>query len=179
MSRISGDAYSISRPTGRCAHTGAELRPGDRYVAALVERDGEEGYDRLDYAAEAWDAGARPQRLFGFWRAVMPDPDAKPRMFIDDDGLLGLFDSLLDEPEGDDDQVSRDAFRWVLTLILLRKRLLRQVDARAQGGKRLLRVRPKGAPPESEPIEVVDPGMDEHAAAAAAERLSAVMRGEA
>jgi hypothetical protein len=179
MSRLSGDSYSISRPTGRCAHTGEELRPGDHYVAALVERDGEEGFERLDYGAGAWDGGARPERLFGFWRATMPDADAKPRMFIDDDGLLALWEGLVEDESGDEnDAQKREAFRWILTLILLRRRLLKQVGASVRDGRRVLQVRPKGTPPEATPLEVADPGMNEGAATAAAEQLSAVMRGE-
>jgi len=180
MSRISGDAYSISRPTGRCAHTGEAFQPGDRFVAALVERAEEEGFERVDYSAEAWDAGARPERLFGFWRAVMPAHDEKPKLFIDDDGLLALFESLLDEADDEGEaHAKRDAFRWVLTLILLRRRLLKQVGASVRGGRRVLQLRQKGSPPEATPVEVADPGMDEAAAAAAADQLSAVMWGEA
>jgi hypothetical protein len=180
MSRLSGDSYSISRPTGHCAHTGEPLRPGDRFVAALAERAEEEGFERLDYSAQAWDAGARPERLFGFWRAVMPEADEKPKLFIDDDGLLALFESLLDEADDEGETAAkRDAFRWVLTLILLRRRLLRQVAASLRDGRRVLQLRMKGSPPEATPVEVADPGMDEAAAAAAADQLSAVMRGEA
>jgi hypothetical protein len=176
--------FSIGRSTGRCASTGRELRPGDRRVTALVERDASEGtpegFERLDYSEEAWDSGARPARSFGFWRGVVPESGGKPRPFIDDDELLALFEQLGDGEEALADPRKR-AFRFVLALLLIRKRLLRHEGGRRNSGRSFMLVRsrgPEGWDPASPLIEVIDPDMDESAIVAATEMLGQTMRGE-
>lgn len=178
MSRLSSNPYEIARSLNACAATGRPLAPGERIVVALVEHDGDEGLDRLDFSQEAWDGGARdPQGrpLFAHWRAVQPEPNAKPRLFIDDDALLDLFHQLGDGADaGGDSARRRAAFRFVLALILCRKRLL--IHESSSPGWMTVRVR--GADPASHPIRVADPGMDREALDAATEQLGAVLRSE-
>jgi hypothetical protein len=179
---VSGPTASgeIARPTGRCAATGESIEPGARYVATLVQPEGSEALERLDFGAEVWEAGARPapsRTLFGFWRATMPEPSAKKRHpLIADDELLDLFEQI-----GEAADERRTAFRYVLALLLIRKRVLRYEGART-GPEPVILVRPKGValPPDrggdGPPlVEVRDPGMDEQATAEATEELSRVM----
>lgn len=184
MSRMATAPFSIGRTTGRCASTGKELRPGDRRVTALVEREASdaapEGFERLDYSEEAWDAGARPARAFGFWRGVVPDSDSRPRPFIDDEELLALFEQLGESEDALAD-AKKQAFRFVLALLLIRKRLLRHEGGRRNSGRSCMLVRsrgPAGWDPASPLIEVVDPDMDEAAIAGATEMLGQTLRGE-
>jgi hypothetical protein len=107
------------------------------YVTALVEVPDSEQFARVEYSAQAWAAGARPERMFGFWRAVVPEPNAKPRLFIDDDALLDMFEQLAETTDP-----KRVAFRFVLALMLIRKRVLVCEDARA----RVMLVRARGTP---------------------------------
>jgi hypothetical protein len=180
MARLTDSSYEIARPSGVCAASGERIAPGAPYVAVLVEREGQEGMERLDYAAERWDAGARPGpplRVFGSWRAVMHDASAPQRAFIDDEALLDLLERL----EGAQEP-SRLSFRYVLTLLLVRKRLLKFEGARqaGDGTHRLMLVRratPAGATP-GPLLEVADPCMDEGAIAAAVEQLGSIMNGE-
>lgn len=176
MSRLNATAYDISRPTGQCAATGKPFEPGDAVVVALVERREDEGFDRLDYLADAWTDDARQslgRRVFAVWRTRQPEPDAPKRLLIDDDALLDLFLQLC---EGDDDtHAGRDAFRFVLALILCRKRLLKRLGS--DGGTML--VRPRGSDPESPPIRVTEPELDVQTLRAVTEQLDAVVRGDA
>ena len=131
MTRMSS-TFAISRSTGKCAVSGRDLSPGDPLVVALVEREGE-GFERLDIAEDAWRGleddsrgGGRKRvdgkRVFARWRTEHPEPGAKPRLLLDDDALLDLFDELGDEHPGEraEERVSRLAFRFVLALILSR-----------------------------------------------------------
>lgn len=173
---MTGNNYEIGRRTGVCATTGRPLAPGETYVAALVEKSPEEGegLDRLDYTTQAWESSPRPERLFAFWRAVVStDQDNKPR-FIDDESLLGLFEQL----DGATDP-KRLAFRFVLSLILIRKRLL--VHAGARGKTMLVQEKLTGigsvARQASAPmIEVIDPGLDEATIAEVTQQLEGVIR---
>mgnify|MGYP007059398279 CR=1 FL=1 len=129
-------ACDIERPTGQCAYTGRVLEPGEDYIATLVELDlsqpsqGERptagsaptglGLKRLDVSLEAWEQGSRPDNLFGYWRTTVAQPNEKRKLFVDNDILMNLFRRLEDAQEDE-----RLAFRFVLGMILMRKKLLR------------------------------------------------------
>ncbi|MBG82926.1 MAG: hypothetical protein CMJ40_00095 [Phycisphaerae bacterium] len=161
--------YPVTRSSGRCAARDIELLPGTSCVATLCQ-DGEEGLKRLDYSTEAWDEGTRPEGLFSFWRTVVPEADAKPRQLIDETVLLTIFEQL-----AGDDQPRKVSLRFVLALILMRKRLLRFLGRIEEEGVVVWQMRPKGATPESPPIEVVDPGLGDDDVMSLSEQLSEVL----
>jgi hypothetical protein len=172
MSRFSSQ-YQISRPTGRCAATDTPLEPGMAIVACLVDREDDEGFERLDYTQEAWESGARPERLFSYWRTVMPAPDDKPKLLVDDAVLMDLFERLVD-----DTRPRRQAFRFVLALILIRKRLLK-FEGRVQiDGDEHWQVRSKGTDPESPPITVFNPQLGDDDVLELTSELGEVLQGE-
>ncbi|MEQ8849833.1 hypothetical protein [Botrimarina sp.] len=123
--------YSVRRATQHCAATGRELQPGEAIVSVLHDEAGE--VVRRDYSAAAWD-GPR-EGAIAWWRSRLPD-DGKsgpaPR-----EALLRLLDEWADRP----DQV---AARYVLALLLMRRRVLRpQADGFLTG----LRGDPSGDEP--------------------------------
>ena len=173
MSWTTSTSYEIGRPGERCAATGREFTPGEPFIAALVEREPDAPLERLDYSIEAWEDGARPKGLFAHWRGTVARPDEKPKPLLDHGSLASLFDQLeaAEEPR-------QQAFRYVLALILSRKRHLQILEAtESKGGQpgRLL-VRRRGDGPELPPMEVVDPGMDEATIAEVIEQLEPLMR---
>jgi len=179
MTRMSAN-YTIGAATRKCAATGRELGTGERFVAALVQRPDAEAFERVDFSGEAWEKGARPPTemlLYGFWRGVVPEPGAKKRLLIDDQSLLELFEQSGDELEGSGGGKERAAFRFVLALILMRKRLLVQEGSRR--GAMLVRPRGVPKPPEGPAlVEVADPGLDEATIAGVTQQLGAVLNGE-
>ncbi len=134
MTRFNAPSYDIARPTGRCAFSDRELLPGEAYYATLVDLTDDEltglppqeraknllGLKRLDVCPEIWQQGHRPDRLFGFWKTTVPELHQKRRLFVDDAILMNLLHRLADATEP-----QRIAFRYVLALILMRKKLLR------------------------------------------------------
>ncbi|MEX0655253.1 MAG: hypothetical protein WD534_01955 [Phycisphaeraceae bacterium] len=130
MSQFNATNYEVPRTTGVCTFTGRTLQPGEPYYATLVEVDPDTadapslasalGMMRLDVSQEAWEQGRRPDRLFSFWKSTVPEPSEKKKLFVDDAVLMNLFRRLEDAT-----QPQRQAFRYVLGLILMRKRLLR------------------------------------------------------
>ena len=149
--------YDLGRHGNTCAETGEALSPGDPVVIALAERSGEDGLDRLDYSKAAWDAGARPSRLFAYWGGSVPESSVKPEPLIGDEALIGLFETLADA-----DDPKRLAFRHTLCLALVRKRLLVLVGKKDTSGDEpaVTLVRRKGESAESEPVAVVEPEVD-------------------
>ncbi len=112
--------YQVARSTGRCEATGEALQPGEACIAALCEDSDGEGFVRIDYSVAAWEGGARPEALFSFWRTSIPEPKAQTRVLVEDDVLIELLERL----DGDE-QPRRRAFRFVIALVLLRKRLVK------------------------------------------------------
>lgn len=127
MSQFSSSNYEVQKTSGVCAATGDPLEPGDGCYSALVDIPAEEreandelGMKRLDVSLVAWDDGFRPPHLFSYWKTTVPEANAKKKMFVDDAVLLNLLRRLEDATEP-----QRLAFRFVVALILMRKKLLR------------------------------------------------------
>src|SRR3954470_5386608 len=162
-----GSPYPFVRSTGRCAATGQAFAEGDPYIATLVERHG--GLERLDFSAAAWDQGRRPDApLFGFWRARYQAAESKKQPLLGDAELLDLFEEL-----GAATEPRQLTFRYLLTLLLIRRRVLRVVATKP--GQMLVLPRGSrsgggGGEATCEPIAVVDPGLDDQAIADAIEQ---------
>ena len=165
--------YDLGRRTGVCAATGRILEPGEPCIACLCERADDEGFDRFDYAVDAWETCERPERLFSFWRTVVPEPNQKRNVFVDDELLMSLFERL-----ADDDRPQRVAFRFVLALVLMRKRVLRSVGHRKIDSENIWLLRAKGSPPETPPIEVRDPKLSDEQVRAVSDQLGEIVQGD-
>lgn len=174
MSRLAAH-YTIGHPTGVCTATGRVLVPGESCIATLCEQSEGDGFERRDFSEEAWNDGARPERLFSFWRITVRAPDEKPKVFVDDELLMNLFERL-----ADDERPQRVAFRFVLTLIFMRKRLLRYTGRIGDGSSERWLMRPKGSPPPPEGIihEVVNPHLSEEDIRMVMEQLGEILSGE-
>ncbi len=106
--------FEVQRCTRRCAATERALEPGDLCYSVLEVQ----GADvvRKDYCPEGW-SGA-PEGAFGWWKARIPEATAKKIKLAPNDVLLELFDQLGNSPDQAD-------LRYVLTLLLIRRRVLR------------------------------------------------------
>ena len=188
MSQFQSSSYDVERPTGTCAITGRTLEPDEAYIATLVE-DGED-LKRMDICAAAWDEGNRPDNVFSYWRAVVPQPNQKKKLFVDDEVLMNLLRRLEDAT-----QPQRVAFRFVLALILMRKKLVRydRTDRRLinnPAGEEVeqdwwqltpkldLSKGPMGKWNDDEKIEVLDPHLDEQQTRNVTEQLSEILHAE-
>lgn len=176
MSSIARNSqYEIARSTGRCHASGRIIEPGDSYVATLCERIDDDGFDRIDFSKEAWEKGARPDRLFSQWHTRMPEPNKKENPFVDDELLLNFFHRLEDEQ-----QPIRIAFRFVIMLILLRKRLIKHIDTVKSDQEQAVsvwKVRLKGDDPEATPIDVVDPALSDDQVREVSDQLGDILQG--
>ncbi len=119
--------WELQRHTGRCAASGRPFREGESYYTVLFEEP--EGFRRLDFAEEAWNGP--PEGCFCCWKARVPVKD-RPRAAeaVDSATLVHLFVSLEDEVSE-----ARQEFRFVLGLLLMRKRLVRFEGAQTEGDR--------------------------------------------
>ena len=130
-------SYDVQRPSGFCLATGRSLEPGEACYSALIDIPADQrepndalGMKRVDVSVSAWDQGFRPAGLFSFWRTTVPDPQEKKKTFVDDAMLMNLLVRLEDETDAD-----RLALRYVVALILMRKKLLRYDGMDKQPGE--------------------------------------------
>jgi hypothetical protein len=139
--------YQIQASTRRCAVTGREIRPGERFYSVLVDEGGT--FVRRDYSETSWQGP--PEGAFSFWKTRLGENHKPRRPPIDDELLLECFRRL--EGESQPNQV---AFRFVLALLLVRRKRLRLEETRREGGQEVLLLR---CPRKGERFQAVDPGL--------------------
>ncbi|HEX8323674.1 MAG TPA: hypothetical protein VF595_07140 [Tepidisphaeraceae bacterium] len=160
--------YSVSRPGGRCAVSGSDILPGDTFMAVLKETP--TGLERHDIATAHW-ADSHAAGVLAYWRAVMPKPDAtKKKPFVDDEVLTQLFERLADT-----DDPHKVHFRFVLGLILMRKRILVYEASDHIDGHDVWLVRRRGVEGK---LTLRNPHLTEEQVAAVSTQLGQIMNEE-
>jgi len=144
--------WEVDKPLGQCYGTGRKIEPGEEYFGALIEI--EEGLQRRDFCADYWES-EKPS-VFCYWKSKLPRSDEKKRIFVDDNMLMAFFERL--ENETEQEKVN---FRFVLALILMRKRLLKYDATRDKDDKEIWRLRIVGDKSSGNRVEVINPHLDE------------------
>src|SRR2546423_1519238 len=122
-----GGGYEVARPAGKCAVSGEPIAQGEKFMAAL--RETPPGFERVDVSLAAWPQFDQKD-VVGFWQATMPASEQKRKMFVDDEVLCDLFERLKDTTDP-----PKLNFRFVLGLILMRKKMLLYETSRSEDGK--------------------------------------------
>ncbi len=143
------DEWEIDKPLGQCYGTGRKIGYGEEYFGALVET--EEGLQRRDFCTDYWEK-EKPD-VFCYWRTKLPRPGEKKQRFVDDDVLAAFFERLANETEQE-----KVNFRFVLALVLMRRRRLKYDSSELEGDKETWRLRITG---DKEIVEVINPHLDD------------------
>ena len=106
--------FEIQRCSRRCARTDRDLKRGETFYSMLMAEGA--AVVRYDYCEEAWEGPG--ENAIGWWKAHMPDPSARKLHWAPNDVMLRYFEQL----EGQDD---RQDVRYVLALLLIRRRIVR------------------------------------------------------
>ena len=182
--------WEVAKTQGVCAGCGQSLEPRQEYYAALVEGSGQTaqaeaakeaagqgkeekpetsgGFERLDYCEQCWQRES-PQ-AFCFWKTCVPEPAQKKKLLVDDEVLLQFFERL--------DQASERVkinFRFVLALILMRKRILKYQQTQLRDGQEFWIM---GQLRQQTKHEVLNPRLDDAQIEEVSEQLSAILRSE-
>jgi hypothetical protein len=155
--------YQIQANTRRCAVTGRELQPGEKFYTVLLDEGNR--FTRRDYSGEAWQGP--PAGTFSFWSGRVPAREESRRPRIDDDLLVDCFQRL----EGQTDP-GRVNFRYVVALLLMRRKRFKFDEARTENGQEVLCLRcvRTGAR-----YQVVNPRLTEEEMAAVQEEVFKVL----
>lgn len=123
--------WNIQSRALQCAVSGRPFEKGERVYSALYWRDGQ--YSRVDLCAEAWNARNENIEPLSAWQAdFVPPPPPVPEALKKDDA-----ESLLRRLVAENEMGTRNA-RYILALMLERKKVLRQVERQRQEGVSIL-----------------------------------------
>jgi hypothetical protein len=155
--------YDIRASSLRCVKTGRELRPGERFYSVLFERDG--ALVREDICAEAWQGP--PAETFSFWQSKAPPSQEPRRIVVDDEALLENLERLQEAQE------PRQAnFRYVIALLLTRRKRLRFDNVEYRDGREFLVLR---CPKTRNVYRVLNPQLKEQQLAEVQQEVQAVL----
>ena len=166
-----GKEYDIAKISGVCQACSRQLEPREEFIASVREAD--EQLLREDFCVSCWEAdgGREGPHVLAAWRGRVPQPQKKRKLFVDDELLINFFERLADAAEP-----AKVAFRYVLALVLMRKKLLvydRMV--KADDGREIWQMHLKGS---GDPHEVVDPKLTDDGIADVSHQLGEIIEGE-
>lgn len=118
--------YQLTAPSRHCILSGREILPGEKYFAALLDENG--NFVRRDYAVESWQGP--PQGAIAFWQSKIPLEGATRKPVYNDSLLMDWFLHLANETEP-----SRQRIRYVVALLLMRRKRLKFEDLRRDAGQ--------------------------------------------
>ena len=107
--------FEVKSCSRHCAATQRTLEPGDVYFSVIYAHPTE--LVRQDFCVEAWEGP--PEDSLGWWRSRIPTKEGAMSQLAPTDVMLNLFDTLAARPE-------EEEFRYLLGLLLLRRRVLRR-----------------------------------------------------
>lgn len=149
---VEGD-FKIGRRGAVCSVCAKALGPGEPASSALYRMaSGESSFGRRDFCARCFEEPTKRGEPFSWWTAVVPEPQEKKALFdtgVAKEFLLRLFQE--NAPE-------RASLRYLLTLLLLRKKLVKVSDQFVREG---IDVMIASVPPDETAFEVPCLDLDE------------------
>jgi len=169
--------FKLGKSGSFCKACNKDLKEGENIIA-VARFEGEE-LAREEYHPACWvepldSKPASDHDILGVWQAKIPAEEEKKnkKLLVDDDLLINFFKRLEGQPQED-----RVNFRFVLALILLRKKLLEYKNSFKRDGRDIWRMKFR-KDDEDRIHEVADPGMDDEKISSVSESLSEVMEGD-
>lgn len=159
--------WRIAKSNHVCRGCDARFKVGDSYFSVLFDQGND--FQRNDFCADCFQA-QRPAGVFSFWKTTVPEEEeeTKPKPVLDVASVLDFFRRLA----GDRDP-QRVAFRYVLALMLTRKKVLKlKGGSRAQDGSDVL-VFAEGRGGETH--EVLQPALSEDEVAVVSAELGRLL----
>lgn len=156
--------WEISKPAPHCATCEKGFAEDDELFSALYDEKTE--FVRRDYCLECW-TGVDGNAVFSFWRTRIPKKETPPKRFVDDQALLAFFSRL----EGEEEPLKIN-FRFVLALLMIRKKLFRFGSVRREGEREWLILHDKR---EERDVEVLNPNLSDEEVEAVTEECGKLL----
>ena len=123
--------WNIQSRAPQCAVSGRPFEKGERVYSALYWRDGQ--YTRVDLGAEAWNARNDNIEPLSAWQTDFVPPAPPPPEALKKDDAESLLRRLI----AGNAPGTRNA-RYILALMLERKKVLRQIERQRNEGLSVL-----------------------------------------
>jgi len=128
--------WKIRSTHAKCEVTGHPFADGEEFYTCIFEDPETDGFVRRDFSAPAWQEtrGGMDPAPFSFWKSTYKAPvRTVEEKHGEDASIEGMLRRFVEE----DDPATENA-RYILALMLERKRILHQADAREVGERVLL-----------------------------------------
>jgi hypothetical protein len=118
--------WNIRSRSHTCQHTGEPFTDGETFYTALFEDEKTGELMRRDYAAGSWDAVRGELHPFSFWKSLYEAPKHEVKVEVTEkEGAENLLRRLIEE-----DSIGTENTRYILAVMLERKRVLKQTATR-------------------------------------------------
>ena len=159
---------SFVKRTGACCKCQKDFVELESYHASLHET--KDGFERRDFCVGCWTDEFR-QTAFSFWQTRVPKKEEKKKLFVDDAVLLDFFRRLAENPDE-----TKAGFCFVLTLILMRKRIVKYVSTeQSETSGETWTMRITG---EEKEYKIPNPQLDDQQIEKIREELTSVLAGD-
>jgi len=113
--------WNIQRGGQKCEACPHEFVKHEEYFSVLYDEDRQ--FVRRDYCLKCWE-GQDKEKAYSFWKTRVPDKEEEKKL-VDDEVIMNFFLRLQGETEP-----TKVNFRYVLALLLMRKKILKLDDIR-------------------------------------------------
>ncbi len=115
--------WNIRKRSACCARTGHEFADGEAFYTLLFRQD--DGWERVDLCTEAWQSYGSEEPPFSFWQSIYEAPPPAQPDSLPKENAESLLRKYLD-----DDDPRHANVRYLLAVMLERKKILRHTDTR-------------------------------------------------
>ncbi len=128
--------WKIRSRNPKCEHTGKDFVDGEEFYTCIFEDTESDGFVRRDFSESVWDEVKKKlnPKPFSRWKSVFEVPVVKSDSdTIQDNSAEGMLRRMLDE-----DDPTTENTRYILAVMLERKKTLLPVDVKETETRRLL-----------------------------------------
>ena len=161
--------WDIAKSERRCSACDKEFAEEDPFFSALFDTGAE--FVRKDYCPACWESTEHEKAPFSFWKTEVPKEDEPKKVFVDDNVIFDFFRRLADEEH----IPARRNFRYILALMLMRKKKLKLTDVKHQDGNEYLVLRRSRS---KELHRVLDPKLSEEELTQVRDELTQILEAE-
>lgn len=121
------ETWSIKSRAHACSVTEKHFNDGETFYTAIFPDPESSGYLRKDFSKEAWSARASDsEKPFSFWTSVYHVPVKQEEVQVTEESPEALLRRLIEE-----DQEHTENARYILAIMLERKKQLVEADSQA------------------------------------------------
>jgi len=164
--------WNIQKSSKECCLCRKQFGPGDSLFSAIFDHG--QQFERKDFCTPCWGNTHAQQPVFSFWKTHVPTKEEERKLLVDDNVLLDFFMRLAEQQQAEQPE-HKAKFRYILSLVLMRKKVLKFVDIIREDGKEYITLR---YPKEKLDFKILDPGLTEEEADSVKDDLAQILNVE-